>query len=114
MNIDSKFRGDAIIVNGVKYTHGDIGKLPHEISLENAKIVEVQDGYAFQSEHAFLSSLYECEFTYNNQKYYSSEQALHHVRADENNQPELATQILETKSSRAAMDLGRKVKTSNE
>ena len=114
MNLDSKFRGDAIIVDGIRYTHEDINKLPHEISLENAKIVEVQDGYAFQSEHAFLSSLYHCEFSFNDQKYHSSEQALHHVRADDNNQLELASKILETKTSREAMDLGKKVKTSDE
>ena len=63
MQIDSKLRGDAIIIDGVRYAHDNIDKLPHEITLENAKIVEVQDGHAFQSEHAFLSSLYECEFT---------------------------------------------------
>ena len=99
MQIDSKLRGNAIIIDGTRYTHADIGKLPHEITFENAKILEVQDGHAFQSEHAFLSSLFDCEFTYNNQKYYSSEQALHHIRADENNQPELAADILKTKSS---------------
>ena len=104
MNIDSKYKGDAIVVDGVRYTHVDIGTLPHDITLEHAKVVKVQDGYAFQSEHAFLSSLYHCDFTFKNQKYHSSEQALHHVRADENNQPELASQILETKTSREAMD----------
>ena len=47
MNLDSKLKGDAIVVEGVRYTHSDIGKLPHEITLENAKIIEVADGYAF-------------------------------------------------------------------
>ena len=44
----------------------------------------------------------------------SPEQALHHVRADGNNQPELASQILKTKTSRKAMKLGKRVKTSKE
>ena len=93
---------------------GEIDKLPHEISLQNAKVLQVEDGYAFQSEHAFLSSLFQCEFEFNNKKYHSPEQAFHHVRADENNQPEMASLILKTKTSREAMNLGKKVKTNEE
>ena len=41
MGIDSKLRSDTIIVGGTRYTHAEISKQPHEITLENAKIVEV-------------------------------------------------------------------------
>ena len=114
MNIDSKLRPDAIVVDGTRYTHEDINKLPHEISLENAKIIEVEDGYAFQSEHAYLSSLYEVEITFNDKKHRSAEHAFHFTRADENNQPEMAVLILEAKTSRDAMNIGRRIKTSDE
>ena len=68
----------------------------------------------FQSEHAFLSSLYEREFTFNDKKYHSPEQALHHVRADDNDQPDLVSHIYDTKTSWKAMNLGRRVKTNEE
>ena len=50
--IDSKLRGDTIVIENVSYNHGEIGCLPHDLTLENAKIVKVQDGYAFQSHHS--------------------------------------------------------------
>ena len=98
MGVDSKLRNDAIVVDGIRYKHHEISKLPHELSMENAKIIEVEDGHAFQSEHAYLSSLYEVEIEFNNKKHRSAEHAFHFSRADENNQPEMAALILETKT----------------
>ena len=95
------------IVDGVSFSHADIGRLPHEISLENAKVIEVEDGHAFQSEHAFLSSLYEIEIEYKDRKHRSAEHTFHHSRADENGQPDLAEQIRNAKTSREAMIIGR-------
>ena len=114
MGIDSKLRADAIVIDGTRYTYDDIDKLPHDISLENAKVIEVQDGHAFQSEHAYLSSLCEIEIEFNDRKHRSAEHVFHFTRADENNQPEMAAQILEAKTSRDAMDIGRRIKTSDE
>ena len=114
MGLDTKLRSDTILVDGKRYTHDDIDKLPHEITLENAKVVEVEDGYAFQGEHAFLSSLFEVEITFNERKQRSAEQAFQFTRADENNQPEIAEQILKAKTSREAMIIGKKTKTSEE
>ena len=112
--LDSKLRTDAIVVDGKRYTHEEINKLPHELSMENAKIIEVEDGYAFQSEHAFLSSLFEVEIEFNARKHRSAEHAFNFTRADENNQPEMAQLILEAKTSRDAMNIGRRIKTSEE
>ena len=114
MGIDSKLRSDTIIVDGTRYTHAEISKLPHEITLENAKIVEVEDGYAFQGEHTFLLSLYEVEIDFINRKHKSAEHAFHHTRADDNGQPEIAEQIFKAKTSRIAMAIGNRIKTSEE
>ena len=114
MGVDSKLRSDTIIVDGVSFSHADIGRLPHEISLENAKVVEVEDGHAFQGEHAYLSSLYEIEIEYKDRKHRSAEHAFHHSRADENGQPDLAEQIRDAKTSREAMLIGRRIKTNEE
>ena len=70
------------------------------------------DGHAFRNEHAYFFSLFKFDITYKDRNYHSPEQAIHHVRADENNQPVLASQILVAKTSRHAMHSGKKVKTS--
>ena len=49
IDVDSKLKGYSLIIDGVRYKYEDIDKLPHDLSLENAKIIEVQDGFAFQS-----------------------------------------------------------------
>ena len=114
MGIDSRLRGDSIIVDGTSYSHTEINKLPHEITLENAKVIEVEDGYAFQGKHAFLSSLHEVEIVFKDRKHNSAEHAFHHTRADENGQPDLAEQIRKAKTSRDAMIIGKRIKTSEE
>ena len=101
--IDSKLRGDTIVVENVRYNHGEISRLP-----------QVQDGYAFQSHHAFLSSLFECDFEFRNKKYTSAKKAFHHVRAEDNNQPGLAKKVLEAENSYEAMRTGKKIQVSNE
>ena len=113
-DIDSKLKGDSLIVDGVRYKHEDIGRLPHSLTMENAKIIEVQDGYAFQSKHAFPSSLYECKVNFRNRDFISPEHALHFIRADDNNQPEMASAILKAETSEKALQIGKKIKTSDE
>ena len=76
--------------------------------------MKVQDGYAFQSHHAFLSSLFECDFEFRNKKYTSAEKAFHHVRAEDNSQPGLPKKILEAENSYEAMRTGKKIQVSNE
>ena len=114
IEVDSKLKGDSIIIDGVRFKHGDINKLPHELSMENAKLIEVQDGYAFQSRHAFPSSLYMCKINFRNKEFNSPEHAFHHSRADDNNQPEMASAILKAETSERAMQIGKKIKTSDE
>ena len=111
---DSKLRGDTIVIENDRYNHSEINCLPHKLTLENAKIVRVQDGYAFQSHHAFLSSLFECDFEFRDRKYTSAEKAFHHVRAEDNTQPGLAKKILETENSYEDMRTGKKIQVSNE
>ena len=75
IDVDCKLKDYSLIIDGLRYKYEDIDKLPHNLSLENAKIIEVQDGFVFQSRHAFLSSLYECKVTYRNRDFISPEHA---------------------------------------
>ena len=51
-------RGAALVVDDIRYSYQDIEDLLEGITMENAKMVEVSDGIAFQSHHAFLSSMF--------------------------------------------------------
>ena len=42
----------------MQYTYQDLDDLTDGITMENAKMVNVQDAIAFQSHYAFLSSMY--------------------------------------------------------
>ena len=48
--IDIKMRGNNLIIDSVRY--GPDNKLPHDLSIANAKTVKVKDGLAFQGKHA--------------------------------------------------------------
>ena len=58
---EATVRGGAIIVDNKHYAYSDIEDLPKGISLENAKMVAVEDGTAFQSHYPFRSSMFPCE-----------------------------------------------------
>ena len=58
---DASVRGNAVIVDNMRYTYGELDNLPEDLSLEMAKTLVVDDGLAFQSEHSFLSSMHPCK-----------------------------------------------------
>ena len=62
-------KGKALILEGQRYAYAEIDNLPHEISLENAKIVKTEDGVAFQGKHAYLSNLAPAPFVDNGTGY---------------------------------------------
>ena len=86
--INTKLRGNTIIIDDIKYTYKDINNLPHDLTMEKVKVVKVQDGWAFQSHYAFLSSMYPCDIvsdgiTYKSaEHFYSADMARHHERPD--------------------------------
>ena len=57
-NINSKLRGNLLIIDGKPYKYADIKELPHNISIEAAKLINVADGWAYQGHHTYLSNLF--------------------------------------------------------
>ena len=49
---EATVRGGAIIVDNKKYSYSEIADLPEGVTMENAKLVAVDDGMAFQSHYA--------------------------------------------------------------
>ena len=66
--------GGALIINEQRYSYRDIDKLPEGISMEAAKLVELEDGWAFQGHHAFLSTMYPRQIKHDGHDFHCSEQ----------------------------------------
>ena len=86
--------GDCIIVEGVRYVHADLHKLPGPLCLENATIRKTPKGYAFYSKHCCLSNFAPAHFVYEGRDYVCLEQAIHYTRADRAGKFEIARKIL--------------------
>ena len=71
---EASVRGNAVIVDNVRYTYSEINNLPEDVSLEKAKTISVDDGLAFQSERSFLSSMYPCQILHDGHALKSAEQ----------------------------------------
>ena len=56
--IDSKQKGGAVIGDGQVFPAKGFHNLPHNLSSENAKLVNFPQGCAFQGHHAYLSSMH--------------------------------------------------------
>ena len=74
LGYDTAVRGSGLIVDNKRYTYGELNNLPDDMSMEKAKMVEVDDGIAFQSEHSFLSSMYPCTIQHDGHALKSAEQ----------------------------------------
>ena len=114
MDIECQVRGSVLHIGGRRYTYDDLNTLPHGLSLEKAKIVEVQDGFAFQSHHAFLSNLYPARITYKGATYPTVEHLYHAVCAEFHEQHDLARNIRTTKDPYLAKRLAQKIQTKRE
>ena len=77
----SSVRGGALIINEQRYSYRDIDKLPEGISIEAAKLVELEDGWAFQGHHAFLSTMYPCQIKHDGHDFHCSEQIYYYDMA---------------------------------
>ena len=84
--LNVKLRGSTIIFDDIKYTYKDIDALPRGLTMEGVKIVNVSDGVAFQSHHAFMSNMFLCLIKSQGIEYksaehlYSAEMARFHNR----------------------------------
>ena len=86
--------GDTIVVEGMRYKHQDIHRLPAPLSLENASIKKTPKGYAFFSKHCCLSNFAPAMFNFEGRDYSCLEQAYHYIRACKAGKHEIANRIL--------------------
>ena len=58
---DATLKGNALIVDDRRYLYKELGDLPEGINMTNAKLVKVEDGWAFQGHYAFCSNMAPCK-----------------------------------------------------
>lgn len=95
-----------ITVNNITYSHKNLDCLPEGCRLEDAKIIKVKGGLAFQSEHAWLSNFFPCKIEIDGERFVSAEQAYQFTKASRLGDPNLATMISRTKKPSRAKKLG--------
>ena len=110
--INSRVRGDKIIVDEKVYSHKEMKNLPYELSIVNAKVIEVEDGTAFQGRHAFLSNHHPCKITWEGKDYHCSEQMFQYTRAVENDEGGVARRIYEATDLKTVITLSKLIKDS--
>ena len=91
---NARHAGDTIIVEGIRYAHQDLHKLPGALCLENATIRKTPKGYAFYSKHCCLSNFAPAHFVYEGRDYTCLEQAFHHICATKAGKFETARKIM--------------------
>ena len=76
-------RGTTLHLDGNKYNHRDIHRLPIDLSLEAAKQVEFDQGkgIGFQGHPSMLSNMASCPVEYEGEEYRSVEEAFQHQKA---------------------------------
>ena len=103
-------RGGALVIDDQRYTYRDIENLPDGISMENAKLVEVDDGWAFQGHHTFLSTMHKCKITHNGHDFHCAEQAYFHDMADEAGDQRAMQKQRDCENGYVAKRIGSKIK----
>ena len=107
--INIKLKGSSLVIDGIKYWHSDIHNLPKGLNITQVKIVATKDGLAFQSHHAFLSSMYPCVIKYDGIEYKSAEHLYYAEMARHHNQLDLVNEIVSAKDGYAAKRVGKKI-----
>ena len=107
---ETTIRGGALVVDNKRYTYSDIDDLPEGITLENAKIVQVDDGLAFQSHHAYLSNMFKCTIVHEGNTFTSSEQNYWHDIATLAGDQRAIEELRDVKNGYEAKRIGERIK----
>ena len=107
-------KGNALILEGKRYAYSEINDLPHEISLENAKIVQTVDGVAFQGEHSYLSNLLLSPFVYDGAGYQCAEQFIQIGRAKIAGDQRREEKVRDSSSPYDMIRIGKEIKLTDD
>ena len=112
--LEATVRGGAIIVDNKRYTYAEIGDLPDGITMESAKLVAIDDGYAFQSHFAFPSNMFPCEIDHDGHKFNCSEQVYWYDMAEAAGNKRVQAKVHDSKNGYEAKREGGRMKFTDE
>ena len=107
-------RGGSLVIDEQRYGFHDIGKLPDGINMENAKLVQLEDGWAFQSQHAFPYSMYPCKIKHKGHDFNCVEQAYVYDMAEEAGDQRAMEKVRDCQNGYEAKRIGNRIKKSDE
>ena len=107
---ESRVVGDTLIIQGIKYYHNDLQKLPPNINLSKAYTIETEDSIYFQSEHSWPSSFAPVQIEYLGNNYSTLEQGYAHRMAVKSGDHEIANLIKKEHRPRKCKALTKKIK----
>ena len=97
-------------VDDIRYLYKDFGDLPEGINMTNAKLVKLDDGWAFQSHYAFCSNMARCIIRYKDHVFNSSEQVYWYNCAEEADNQRVMERVLDSKDGYEAKRAGAALK----
>ena len=82
--MESRVRGNALFVDGRRYSYGDLGRLPEGLSITAAKTISVDDGrgIGFQSKHSVFSNMSEAHMVHDGLDFNSAEEIYQYIRGN--------------------------------
>lgn len=104
-------QGNKITVNNITYTHRNLDWLPAGVTLEDAKMINVKGGLAFQLEHAWVSNFFPTKIELEGLVFDSAEHAYQYTCAPKLKASSLAKIILRAKTGKIAKSLGYQVES---
>ena len=104
-----RFEGDALVINGIRYTVNDIGKLPEDLAVYKAAEKSDAEKLAFHGEWSPYSNFHNVPFTANGQKYNISEHWIQFQKALLFGDSHTANLILQSDSPYEAKKLGYQI-----
>ena len=109
-NMNAKMKGEALIIDGKRYTQADLQHLPNNLSLSEAKTLPVKNGIAFQGPESYMSNMFPCSIQIQGTEFNSAEQAFCHFKATEHGHQPSAEKILATTDPFAALKIAKGIK----
>ena len=112
--VQAYLRGNDLIIDGKKFSHGELCYLPHNLSLERAKTIVLENGIAFEGQHSYMSNFYTSPFKYQGTDFCTAEQYFQYLTALAHTNNQIASKILLTADPHQVKALGTQIRESSD
>ena len=100
----------AIVIDDIWYIYSDIDNLPDGITMENAKMIQIEGGWAFQSHHAFPSPMDPCLIRHKDMDFHCVEQCYFYDIAEDAGDKRSMSKLRDCENGYEAKRIGDRIK----